>query len=351
MIVFELPGKREKLASLERAMSESTFWQDNDSAQEVIKEVKQLKVVIEPFDALETEAQETSDLLELASEEEDASLAQDLAAAVEKLDKEVSLFEVRAVLNDERDPKNAILTIHPGAGGTESCDWAAMLLRMYTRWLDTRGYTYRMVDKQDGDEAGIKSVTLTIEGDLAYGYLKSENGVHRLVRISPFDANKRRHTSFTAVEILPEVDDNIEIEIDEKDLRIDTFRASGAGGQHVNKTSSAVRMTHIPTGIVVQCQNERSQHKNRATAMKLLRARLYDRALKEKEAELAQERSGQADVAWGSQIRSYVLHPYQMIKDHRTGVETSNTHAVLDGDLDAFIEAYLRFDAQRKANR
>ena len=245
------------------------------------------------------------------------------------------------MLSGEDDPRGAILTIHPGAGGTESQDWAEMLLRLYLRWCERRGYHKEIVEYQAGEEAGLKSATVTVEGDFAFGYLKAESGVHRLVRISPFDANKRRHTSFASVFVVPEIEDDIEVEIDENDLRIDTYRSSGAGGQHVNVTDSAVRITHIPTGVVVTCQNERSQHKNRATAMKILRARLYERARREHEEKQAVLHGSKKEIAWGSQIRSYVLHPYRMIKDHRTGVEVGDVDRVLDGDLDEFIEAEL----------
>ncbi len=246
------------------------------------------------------------------------------------------------MLSGETDSNNAIVTVHSGAGGTESCDWAAMLLRMYMRWVERREFEAEIIDSLDGDEAGIKSATFTVAGPYAFGYLKSEMGVHRLVRISPFDANKRRHTSFASVEVLAEIEDDIDIEVNEADLRIDTYRASGAGGQHVNKTSSAVRITHAPSGIVVQCQSERSQHKNKATAMKLLRAKLYDMREKERQADLAAQRGKQEEIAWGSQIRSYVMQPYQMAKDHRTDIEIGNISAVLDGDIDSFINAYLQ---------
>jgi peptide chain release factor 2 len=245
------------------------------------------------------------------------------------------------MLSGKDDPKNAILTIHPGAGGTESQDWASMLMRMYLRFAERQGFETEVLDYQAGDEAGIKSVTIEIKGDYAYGYLKAENGVHRLVRISPFDANKRRHTSFASVFVLPEIDENIDVEINPADLRIDTYRASGAGGQHVNKTDSAIRITHIPTGIVVQCQNERSQHKNKANALKILAARLYQLKLKEQQEKVKEYEESKRDIAWGSQIRSYVFHPYNMVKDHRTNYETSNIQQVMDGDIYPFIEKYL----------
>jgi peptide chain release factor 2 len=323
-------------------MTAPDFWDESGSTQPVIAEVKRLQALLQSVDAVTRELEDAQVLLELTLEEQDRSMKDEIEQAARTLTKDLDELEVQSLLSDEKDPKNAILAIHPGAGGTESCDWAEMLLRMYLRWTEQHGYAHEMVDLQSGDEAGIKSATLTVEGPYAYGYLKAEEGVHRLVRISPFDANRRRHTSFAAVEVLPEADDDIDVDIDEKDLRIDYYRASGAGGQHVNKTSSAVRITHIPTGIVAQCQNERSQHRNRVTAMKVLKARLLDKLIKNREEELAKERGEQSEAAWGSQIRSYVLHPYQMVKDHRTGVETGNTKAVLDGNLDQFMEAYLR---------
>jgi peptide chain release factor 2 len=286
--------------------------------------------------------------LTLAQEEEDTTVFAEIEAAVQDLEQQVMRQELQTMLGDEDDRNNAILSIHPGAGGTESQDWAEMLLRMYLRWAERRAYRTEILDFQAGEEAGIKSVTVLVQGDYAYGYLKAEMGVHRLVRISPFDANSRRHTSFASVFVYPEIDDAITIEINEADLRIDTFRSSGAGGQHVNVTDSAVRITHLPTGIVVQCQNERSQHKNKAAAMKVLRSRLYELE-KEKQAEKFEEfQSGKKEIAWGSQIRSYVLHPYRLIKDHRTDREVGNVDAVLDGDLDGFIEAYLLTQRERK---
>lgn len=286
-----------------------------------------------------TAVEDVETLVELAEEGED--LGEDIAQSLEKLEKLIGGQELMMKLSGEDDARNAILNIHPGAGGTESQDWAEMLLRMYLRFCELRGFSAAVVEYQPGDEAGVKNATVTIAGDYAFGYLKVESGVHRLVRISPFDANKRRHTSFASVFVVPEVDDNIDIDIDEKDLRIDTYRSSGAGGQHVNVTDSAVRITHMPTGIVVTCQNERSQHKNKATAMKILKARLYEHARREQEEKLAAIEGTKKDIAWGSQIRSYVLHPYRMIKDHRTGLEIGNVDPVLDGDLDALIEAEL----------
>jgi len=278
-------------------------------------------------------------LLELAEEGE--PIDDDFSSALDRLEELVAERELLMMLSGEDDERNAILTVHPGAGGTESQDWAEILLRMYLRWCERRGFEKEIVEYQAGEEAGVKSATVTVSGDYAYGYLNAESGVHRLVRISPFDAARRRHTSFASVFVLPEVDESIEIEIDEKDLRIDTYRSSGAGGQHVNVTDSAVRITHLPTGIVVTCQNERSQHKNRATAMKILRARLYEHARREREEKMAAIEGAKKEIAWGSQIRSYVLHPYRMVKDHRTGVEIGDVDRVLDGDLDNLIEAEL----------
>ncbi len=279
----------------------------------------------------------------LALAEEGESVDAELPEIVDKLESILERVERQMLLGGENDPLNGIVTIHPGAGGTEAQDWAEMLLRMYLRWAEKTGYDARILDQQAGDEAGLKSATVTVAGDYAYGYLSGESGVHRLVRISPFDSAKRRHTSFASVSVYPEIDDKVEVNIDEKDLRIDTYRSSGAGGQHVNVTDSAVRITHLPTGIVVQCQNERSQHKNRAAAMKILRARIHELELEKKRAEAQAVEDGKMDIAWGSQIRSYVLAPYRMVKDHRTRVEVGDVDRVLDGGLDGFIEAYLHW--------
>jgi peptide chain release factor 2 len=280
-------------------------------------------------------------LFEMAEEEKDETALSDLRIELEKLDAAVRDEEFKLMLGSEEDANNAIVTIHAGAGGTEAQDWAEMLLRMYMRWSERKGFSAQIIDCLAGDEAGVKSVTLTIEGGYAYGYLKAETGIHRLVRISPFDAGSRRHTSFASVFVCPEVGEGITIDVNEKDLRIDTYRSTGAGGQHVNKTDSAVRITHIPTGIVVQCQNERSQHKNKAMAMKVLKSRLYEMKLQEKNEKLNEIEKSKKDIAWGSQIRSYILHPYKLIKDHRTNLEVGNVNRVLDGDIDDFIEAYL----------
>ncbi len=295
-----------------------------------------------PFERIAAGVDYLEEAAGLLEEEGGEVFLSEIRQGVSEAGRQIRELELRHLLAGELDPGNAIVTIHPGAGGTESQDWAQMLLRMYLRWAERRGFDARMLDLQPGDEAGIKSATFTVSGSYAYGYLKSEAGVHRLVRISPFDANKRRHTSFTAVLISPEIEDETEVDIREEDLKIDTFRASGAGGQHVNKTSSAVRMTHLPTGIVVSCQNERSQHRNRESAMKILRSRLYELQISKQEQKLENIIGLKRDIAWGSQIRSYVLQPYRLVKDHRTGLEAGNVDAVLDGDIDAFIEAALK---------
>jgi len=323
-------------------MSEQGFWDAPDQAREVIDEANRLKAWIEPLTQLEARVAELRELGELLEVEEDPDLDAELGREVEALEPRVEALELRTMLQGSDDHRGAILTVHPGAGGLESQDWAEMLTRMYTRWAERRGYDVKVLDMQPGEEAGIKSATLEIQGDHAYGYLKAEKGVHRLVRISPFDAQSRRHTSFASVFVYPLVDDDIEIEIDESDLRIDTFRASGAGGQHVNKTDSAIRITHLPTGIVVACQQERSQHKNRATAMKMLRAALYERALEEREKEREALEATKTDIGWGNQIRSYVFQPYTMVNDHRTELKVGDVNRVMDGDIDPFIEAYLK---------
>ena len=324
-------------------MSQPDFWDHKEAAQKTVSEVSRLRGIIEPYRELRAKVDDFTVLAELVEMEGEASdmlgEADGVSFAIQKgLDK----LELVSFLSGKMDKNNAILSVHAGAGGTESCDWAAMLFRMYNRWAEDHGHTIELIEESPGDEAGIKSATIVISGEFVFGYLKHERGVHRLVRISPYDSNKRRHTSFAAVDVVAEVDDDIDIEIDEKDLRVDVYRSSGAGGQHVNTTDSAVRITHIPTNIVVACQNERSQHKNRATAMRVLKARLYEREEEKRKAEAAAEHGQKTDNAWGNQIRSYVLHPYQMVKDLRTEVETSNTQAVLDGDIDRFMEAMLR---------
>lgn len=323
-------------------MAEPGFWDDGAATRSVIAEVKELKGWLEPWDAAAKKAQELAELGELLALDSDPAMEEEWRAEVEALCHEVERLELRNMLRGPDDARDALLTIHPGAGGTESQDWAEMLMRMYTRWAEDHGYEVELLDLQHGEEAGIKSATLEIRGQYAYGYLKAEKGVHRLVRISPFDAQSRRHTSFASVFVYPVVDDKIEIEINEKDLRIDTFRAGGKGGQHVNKTDSAVRITHIPTGIVVTCQNERSQIQNKATAMRMLRAALYQYELEKRQAEREKIEAEKTDIAWGNQIRSYVFQPYTMVTDHRTELKIPDVQRVMDGDLDPFIEAYLK---------
>ncbi len=345
---LNVEGIQERIAKLERSMEASDFWNDPEQAQKVLQEIKNLKTAIEAPETLQQELEDAEAFVRMAEEEADISLQSEIQQLKDRLEKEVHQLEIKSLFIDPRDTKPAIVSFHPGAGGTESCDWAQMLYRMITRYCEEKGFTVELVDYQPGEEAGIKSATLRVSGLYAYGLLKSESGVHRLVRISPFDANKRRHTSFTAIEVLSEVDDDIKIEIREEDIKMDTFRSSGAGGQKVNKTSSAVRLTHLPTGFVVTCQIERSQHRNRATALQMLKAKLYDIEMKKKEAEVFAQREGQTEVAWGNQIRSYILQPYQLVKDHRTGAETSNVDRVLDGDLDLFVEAYLKWNLEKK---
>ncbi|MFF2889997.1 peptide chain release factor 2 [Paenibacillus sp. NPDC057967] len=339
---LDLDLKQEMIANFEEKMSMPDFWDDNERAQALISELNAVKSVVEKYAKLNNDHEELQMMLELAEEENDESMEQELSEGVEQLLGRVSDFELQLLLNQPHDKLNAIVELHPGAGGTESQDWGMMLYRMYTRWAEKRGFKVEVLDYHDGDEAGIKSVTMLIKGYNAYGYLKAEKGVHRLVRISPFDSAGRRHTSFASCDVMPEIDDTIEIEIRSEDLKVDTYRASGAGGQHVNKTESAIRITHMPTGVVVACQQERSQIANRDRAMKMLRSKLYERKIEEQMKELAEIRGVQSDIAWGSQIRSYVFHPYSMVKDHRTSVETGNVGAVMDGDLDAFIDGYLR---------
>lgn len=323
-------------------MSAPDFWDKPEDAQKITQETTNLKDEVETWQTLKNKLDDVQVIWELAMEEDDSSLEEEIQTTLEKVQSEIEKLELNLLLGGEYDANNAILSIHAGAGGTEAQDWAQMLLRMYTRYCERSGFKADIVDFQDGDEAGVKSVTMQITGHNAYGYLKAEKGVHRLVRISPFDSNARRHTSFAAIDVMPEISDDVDINLDPADIKVDTFRASGAGGQHINKTDSAVRMTHLPTGIVVQCQNQRSQIQNREVCMQLLRAKLFELE-EQKKADLKQEISGeQQKIEWGSQIRSYVFHPYNMVKDHRTSVETGNVQAVMDGDLDKFIEGYLR---------
>ena len=339
--VFDVRELELKIKDLEMMSLKADFWDDQGKARSVLQEKTKYEEKLSNWKKFVNQIDDIENLREIALQEKDEQVLADLSDELEALNSSVQQEELKMMLSSEQDPMNAIISIHAGAGGTEAQDWVEMLLRMYLRWAERRGFATKIIDTLPGDEAGVKSVTFTLEGEYAYGYAKAEIGIHRLVRISPFDTGGRRHTSFASVFVYPEVDDDIKIEIDEKDLRIDTFRAGGKGGQHVNKTDSAVRITHLPTGIVVQCQNERSQHKNKSMAMKYLKSRLYERELQQKNEKISEENKQKKDIAWGSQIRSYVLHPYKMVKDHRTNLEDSNATRVLDGDIDEFIQAYL----------
>ena len=329
------------MARLEKQTLQDGFWDDPATAREIVRERCRAEETVRGWHTLHTALQDLDMLFQMARDQGDEEILKEIERDVALLETSVRNEEFRMMLGSEEDPGDAIMTIHAGAGGTEAQDWAEMLLRMYLRWAERKGFETKIIDFQPGDEAGVKSVTMTVAGRYAYGYAKAEVGIHRLVRISPFDTGKRRHTSFASVFVYPEVSDDIDIEINENDLRIDTYRSSGAGGQHVNKTDSAVRITHLPTGIVVQCQNERSQHKNRAMAMKVLKSRLYEEELRKKSEEMDEVNKTKKQIAWGSQIRSYILHPYKMVKDHRTNREVGNVDRVLDGDIDDFMEAYL----------
>ena len=331
-----------EIDELEQKMNAPDFWNDQENAKKILKQSSALKDKWEKVAGLESKLEDISLLIELIEESEDKDLEEDLKSSMDELEKAIEEFNLETLLSGEYDANDVIFSIHPGAGGTESHDWAEMLLRMYLRWAEKKGFKVTTLDYQPGDEAGIKSVTVSIEGNNAYGYLKSEKGVHRLVRISPFDASGRRHTSFASVDITPQIEEDSTIEIDTDDLRIDTYRSSGAGGQHVNKTESAIRITHIPTGIVVQCQNERSQIQNRETAMKMLLSKLVEIKEREHKEKIEDIQGEYGQIAWGNQIRSYVFHPYSMVKDHRTNAETGNVQAVMDGDLELFINEYLK---------
>ena len=345
---LEVSRKEEKIAELEYKMGEPTFWDDAEAAQKINQELADLKGSVDKYKALREKYDDAATLLEMGLEEKDESMEADVKAELDAIADGLEALQLEVLLSAPYDANNAILTLHAGAGGTEAQDWTQMLLRMYGRWAERHGFAVETADLLPGDEAGVKSATLFIKGHNAYGFLKSEKGIHRLVRISPFDAQARRHTSFSACDIMPEIDDNVDVNINMSDVRVDTYRASGAGGQHINKTSSAVRMTHEPTGIVVQCQNERSQLQNREQCLKMLRAKLFELEMEKKEAELAKLEGDQQKIEWGSQIRSYVFQPYTMVKDHRTGCEMGNVQAVMDGELDPFIRAYLSAKANHE---
>lgn len=347
-ISLEVPAKEEKIAELEYKMGEPTFWDDAEVAQKINQELNDVKISVDKYKGLRAKFEDAQTLWEMGMEEGDESMEEDVKADLDAVAGGLESLQLEVLLSGPYDANNAILTLHAGAGGTEAQDWTQMLLRMYGRWAERHGFAVETADLLPGDEAGVKSATIFIKGHNAYGFLKSEKGIHRLVRISPFDANARRHTSFSACDIMPEIDDAVEVDINMSDVRVDTYRASGAGGQHINKTSSAVRMTHEPTGIVVQCQNERSQLQNREQCLKMLRAKLFELELEKKEAELAKLEGDQQKIEWGSQIRSYVFQPYTMVKDHRTNAETGNVQAVMDGDLDMFIRAFLAAKANHE---
>lgn len=342
MNLFDLAGKKERVKELEKLQLEAGFWDDAEKSQKVIGEMNSYKNKISKYDKITSLIEDAEALIALMEEEEDFSFYDNLKEDIEKIEELSAEYKIETLLNSEYDNSNAILAIHAGTGGTEAQDWASMLYRMYTRYADKKGYKVKTLDLQKEDEAGIKSVTLELDGENAYGYMKAEKGVHRLVRISPFDSNKRRHTSFASVDVYPVLKDDVHVEINDADLKIDTYRSSGAGGQHVNTTDSAVRITHLPTGIVVQCQNERSQIQNRETAMNMLKAKLIALALEERKEKIEDLSGNYSQITWGSQIRSYVFQPYTMVKDHRTGVEVGDVNRVMDGDLDEFINAYLQ---------
>lgn len=338
---------KKEVADLEEKSAQPGFWDDNKAAEKVLSQIKLTKLKFEPWESLVEEVTDTKELFELAVEENDQSLESEIKASIDKLSIELNKQTTLELLGEETDPLSAFVTIHSGAGGTEACDWASMLYRMYHRWVERKDFKMNLLEIAES-EGGIKSVSIQVNGEFAYGYLKGEGGIHRLVRISPFDSNARRHTSFASVYVSPVIDDTIEVEVKPADIRVDTYRASGAGGQHVNKTDSAVRMTHLETGIVVQCQNERSQMKNREMAMKVLKSRLYEYYKIKQQEEMNKNAAEKMEIGWGSQIRSYVFNPYTMVKDLRTRHETGNIQSVMDGDIDPFIEEYLKYNRDNK---
>ncbi len=338
---FDIANVKKNIVQLETQSSDADFWTDMDNAQKVLQELKMEREIVANYEKLVSMYDDVLTLIEMGMEEQDEEIADEAVAEGERFKEYFEQMRISTLLDGEYDRNNAIISLHAGAGGTEACDWNNMLLRMYSRWAERKGYKIQLLDMQDGDEAGVKSVTLQINGDNAYGYLKAEKGIHRLVRISPFDSSGRRHTSFASCDVMPELPDDIDVDIRDEDLNIDTYRSSGAGGHHVNTTDSAVRITHLPTGIVVQCQNERSQIQNRERCMKMLRAKLFEKEREEQMQRVDGIRGEKKEIGWGNQIRSYVFHPYNMVKDHRTNEEVGNTGAVMDGDIDRFINAYL----------
>lgn len=345
-IYLDISTKEKKIKELEQIMSEPNFWQDQNESKKVLKELKNLKSNVDLWNSYKKKITDIKELFEIIDDDQD--LINNVTTELDKLQNSIKDLEFQTLLSGKFDRNDAILSINAGAGGTESCDWVSMLLRMYTRWAEEHGYEVKITDILYGEEAGIKNVTVSIKGNFAYGYLKAETGVHRLVRISPFDANKRRHTSFASVDVIAQIQDDIDIQIRPEEIRLDTFRASGKGGQHVNVTDSAVRITHLPTGIIVQCQNERSQYQNKEVAMNILKAKLYELKRREQEEKVSKEYALKQKIEWGSQIRSYVMQPYNLVKDHRTEYETSNVDAVMDGNIDEFIHAYLKKKASGK---
>lgn len=345
MFPFDIPGLKNKFVDLEKVTHQDSFWEDHEQAQKVLKEKKILESKISDYEKLGKDFEDIVVLIDLALEESDESMIEEIEAAYKTLNDEISDMKVKVLLSGEYDSNNAIISIHAGSGGLDAQDWAEMLMRMYTRWSERKKFKIKTLDYLPDKEAGIKSATFLIQGENAYGYLKNEKGVHRIVRISPFDSSGRRHTSFASLDVMPELDDSIKIDIDPDDIRIDTFRSSGAGGQHVNKTDSAIRITHLPTNIVVQCQNERSQHQNKETAMKMLMSKLIDLKEREHKEKIEELKGDYGQISWGNQLRSYVFHPYTLVKDHRTNAEIGNVQAVMDGEIDYFINEKLKMDA------
>ncbi|WP_140398231.1 peptide chain release factor 2 [Blautia sp. An249] len=347
---LDLANKEKRIEELEREMEAPDFWDNPERSQNMMKELKYLKDDMETYQNLQSQMEDMETMIEMGYEENDPELIPEIQEMLDQFEKSFESIRIKTLLSGEYDKNDAIVKLNAGAGGTEACDWCSMLYRMYTRWADQHGYALEVLDYLDGEEAGIKSVTFEVRGENAYGYLKSEKGVHRLVRISPFNAAGKRQTSFVSCDVMPDIDEDLDVEINDEDIRIDTYRSSGAGGQHINKTSSAIRITHFPTGIVVQCQNERSQHMNKDKAMQMLKAKLYLLKQQENEEKLSGIRGEVTEIGWGNQIRSYVMQPYTMVKDHRTGEETGNVDAVLDGEIDLFINGYLKWITLSKKN-